>query len=81
MDSMGAGATVLASSASPEEFLEEVEWGALTFFMALFVLVGSLVKLGEPISFRGFTKYGIVVTVATLVVAWLYVYLRYFYWA
>jgi len=172
---MGAGATVLVSRTSPEEFLEEVEWGTLAFFMALFVLVGSLVKIGvigevgqlatqamgdrellgatallfgsgvigafvdnipyttamvpivedmvaatpssgaesplwwafvfgadlggnatavaaganvvvlgiaakagEPISFWDFTKYGVVVTVASLVVAWLYVYLRYF---
>ena len=172
---MGAGATVLVSRATTEEFLEEVEWGTLAFFMALFVLVGSLVKVGvigdlgkaaaeamgdrellgatallfgsgvigafvdnipyttamvpivddlvastpssgaesplwwafvfgadlggnatpvaaganvvvlgiaakagEPISFWGFTKYGVVVTVATLAVAWLYVYLRYF---
>jgi Na+/H+ antiporter NhaD/arsenite permease-like protein len=172
---MGAGATVLVSRTSPEEFLEEVEWGTLAFFMALFVLVGSLVrvgvigelgqhaaqamgdrellgatallfgsgvfgafvdnipyttamvpivedvvattpssgadsplwwafvfgadlggnatavaaganvvvlglaaKAGEPISFWEFTKYGVVVTVASLAVAWLYVYLRYF---
>lgn len=172
---MGAGATVLVSRTSPEEFLEEVEWGTLAFFMALFVLVGSLVKVGvigelgqlaaeamgdrellgatallfgsavigafvdnipyttamvpivedmvaatpssgaesplwwafvfgadlggnttavaaganvvvlgiaakagEPISFWEFTKYGVVVTVASLAVAWLYVYLRYF---
>ena len=172
---MGAGVTVLVSRTSPEEFLEEVEWGTLAFFMALFVLVGSLVqvgvigeigrlaaeamgdrellgatallfgsgvigafvdnipyttatvpivqdmvaatsssgaesalwwafvfgadlggnatavaaganvvvlgiaaKAGEPISFWEFTKYGIVVTVASLAVAWLYVYLRYF---
>ncbi len=172
---MGAGATVLVSRTSPEEFLEEVEWGTLAFFMALFVLVGALVqvgvigelgrlaadamgdrellgasallfgsgvigafvdnipyttatvpivedmvaatsssgaesplwwafvfgadlggnatavaaganvvvlgiaaKAGEPISFWGFTKYGVVVTVASLVVAWAYVYLRYF---
>jgi len=172
---MGAGAMVLVSRTSPEEFLEEVEWGTLAFFMALFVLVGSLVevgvigelgklaaeamgdrellgatallfgsavigafvdnipyttamvpivedmvaatpssgaesplwwafvfgadlggnttavaaganvvvlgiaaKAGEPISFWGFTKYGVVVTVATLAVAWVYVYLRYF---
>ena len=172
---MGAGATVLVSRTEPEEFLEEVEWGTLAFFMALFVLVGSLVqvgvigrigelaaeamgdrellastallfgsgiigafvdnipyttatvpivedmvattattgadsplwwafvfgadlggnatavaaganvvvlgiahKAGEPISFWGFTKYGVVVTVATLLVAWGYVYLRYF---
>lgn len=172
---MGAGATVLVSRTEPEEFLEEVEWGTLAFFMALFVLVGSLVqvgvigqigeiaaeamgerellastvllfgsgiigafvdnipyttamvpivedmvatspssgaesplwwafvfgadlggnatavaaganvvvlgiaaKAGEPISFWQFTKYGIVTTVATLLVAWVYVYLRYF---
>jgi Na+/H+ antiporter NhaD/arsenite permease-like protein len=172
---MGAGATVLVSRTTPEEFLEEVEWATLAFFMALFVLVGSLVevgvigdigraaaeamgerellgasallvgsgligafvdnipyttamvpivedmvaatpssgadsplwwalvfgadlggnatavaaganvvvlgiaaKAGEPISFWGFTKYGVVVTAATLAVAWLYVYLRYF---
>lgn len=172
---MGAGVTVLVSRTSPEEFLEEVEWGTLAFFMALFVLVGSLVrvgiigevgqlaagamgdrdlvastvllfgsgvigafvdnipyttamvpivedmvaatassgadsplwwafvfgadlggnatavaaganvvvigiaaKAGEPISFWGFTKYGVVVTVSTLIVAWAYVYLRYF---
>lgn len=172
---LGAGATVLVSRTEPEEFLEEVEWGTLAFFMALFVLVGSLVqvgvigriselaaeamgdrellastallfgsgvvgafvdnipyttatvpiveemvaatpvsgadsplwwsfvfgadlggnatavaaganvvvlgiaaKAGEPISFWQFTKYGIVVMVMTLLVAWLYVYLRYF---
>ena len=172
---MGAGVTVLVSRTEPEEFLEEVEWGTLAFFMALFVLVGALVqvgvigqvgeyaaeamgdrellgatallfgsgligafvdnipyttatvpivedmvattattgaesplwwafvfgadlggnatavaaganvvvlgiaaKAGEPISFWGFTKYGVVVTVASLAVAWLYVYLRYF---
>jgi Na+/H+ antiporter NhaD/arsenite permease-like protein len=172
---MGAGATVLVSRTEPEQFLEEVEWGTLAFFMALFVLVGALVQVGvigqigefaaeamgdrellgatallfgsgvvgafvdnipyttatvpivedmvaatmssgaesplwwafvfgadlggnatavaaganvvvlgiaakhgEPISFWGFTKYGVVVTVATLLVAWGYVYLRYF---
>ena len=172
---MGAGATVVVSRTTPEEFLEEVEWGTLAFFMALFVLVGSLVevgiigaigewaaeamgqrellaatvllfgsgvvgafvdnipystatapivedmvaatassgadsplwwafvfgadlggnatavaaganvvvlgiaaKAGSPISFWEFTKYGVVVTAATLVVAWGYVYLRYF---
>ncbi len=172
---MGAGAMVLVSRTEPEEFLEEVEWATLAFFMALFILVGSLVqvgvigaigewaaaamgdrellgatallfgsaivgafvdnipyttatvpvvqdmvattgssgadsalwwafvfgadlggnttavaaganvvvlgiaaKAGEPISFWGFTKYGVPVTVATLLVAWLYVYVRYF---
>ena len=172
---MGAGVTVLVSRTEPEEFLEEVEWGTLAFFMALFVLVGALgqvgvigtvsewaaeamgdqellgatallfgsgvvgafvdnipyttatvpvveemvsatgksgadsplwwafvfgadlggnstavaaganvvvlgiaAKAGEPISFWGFTKYGLVTTVATLLAAWVYVYLRYF---
>jgi Na+/H+ antiporter NhaD/arsenite permease-like protein len=172
---MGAGAMVLVSRTEPEEFLEEVEWATLAFFMALFVLVGALVqvgvigavsewaaeamggrellgatallfgsgvvgafvdnipyttatvpvveemvastsasgadsalwwafvfgadlggnatavaaganvvvlgiaaKAGEPISFWGFTRYGVVVTAATLLVAWAYVYLRYF---
>ncbi|UFN46773.1 ArsB/NhaD family transporter [Nocardioides okcheonensis] len=172
---MGAGATVLVSRTEPEEFLGEVEWDTLAFFMALFVLVGALVqvgvigaisewaaeamgdrqllgatallfgsgvigafvdnipyttatvpvveemvattsvsgadsplwwafvfgadlggnatavaaganvvvlgiaaKAGEPISFWQFTRYGVVVTVATLLVAWLWVYLRYF---
>lgn len=172
---LGAGVTVLVSRTTPEEFLEEVEWGTLAFFMALFVLVGSLVevgvigalgeraaeamgdrellaattllfgsgvvgafvdnipyttamvpivddmvaatpssgadsplwwafvfgadlggnatavaaganvvvlgiaaKAGAPISFWEFTRYGVVVTLATLVVAWVYVYLRYF---
>jgi Na+/H+ antiporter NhaD/arsenite permease-like protein len=172
---LGAGATVLVSRTTPEEFLEEVEWPTLAFFMALFVLVGGLVsvgiigelgelaadamgdrellgatallfgsgvlgafvdnipyttamvpivedmvavtatsgadsplwwafvfgadlggngtavaaganvvvlgiaaKAGEPISFWQFTKYGIVVTAATLAMAWVWVYLRYF---
>jgi Na+/H+ antiporter NhaD/arsenite permease-like protein len=172
---LGAGATVLVSQTTPEQFLEEVEWGTLAFFMALFVLVGSLVevgvigrlgelaadamgehellassvllvgsgiigafvdnipyttamvpivedmvaatpqegaqsplwwafvfgadlggnatavaaganvvvlgiaaKAGEPISFWKFTKYGVVVTAATLAVSWVYVYARYF---
>ncbi|MCD4534220.1 ArsB/NhaD family transporter [Nocardioides sp. cx-169] len=172
---LGAGAMVLVSRTSSQEFLEEVEWGTLVFFMALFVLVGGLVevgvigelgeqaaaafggqdllaassllfgsaivggfvdnipytaamvpivqdlvagsgnpgsgnplwwafalgadlggnttavaaganvvvlgiahKAGEPISFWRFTKYGLVVTFASLCVAWLYVWLRYF---
>jgi Na+/H+ antiporter NhaD/arsenite permease-like protein len=172
---LGAGAMVLASRSSPKEFLSDVEWPTLAFFMALFVLVGSLVevgvigrlglwaaglmagdqllgasvllvgsavvgafvdnipytaamvpiveemvastgvtgaasplwwafvfgadlagnatavaaganvvvlgiaaKAGEPISFWQFTKYGIVVTAATIAMAWVYVWLRYF---
>ncbi|MCL1907233.1 MAG: ArsB/NhaD family transporter [Propionibacteriaceae bacterium] len=172
---LGAGAMVIVSRTTPQEFLQEVEWMTLAFFMSLFVLVGGLVnvgvigklgqmaanlmagdellgatgllvfsafagalvdnipyttamtpvvqtmvastsasgadsplwwsfvfgsdlggngtavgaganvvvlgvaaKWGRPISFWKFTKYGIVVTLFTLAVSWVYVYLRYF---
>jgi Na+/H+ antiporter NhaD/arsenite permease-like protein len=43
---LGAGAIVLISRTTPEQFLEEVEWATLVFFMGLFVLVGALVEVG-----------------------------------
>ena len=43
---LGAGAMVLISRTKPEQFLAEVEWSTLSFFMALFVLVGALVTVG-----------------------------------
>lgn len=43
---MGAGAMVVATGATSEEFLAEIEWATLAFFMALFVLVGGLVEVG-----------------------------------
>ncbi|MDR2974007.1 MAG: ArsB/NhaD family transporter [Propionibacteriaceae bacterium] len=43
---LGAGAMVLISRTTPKQFLAEVEWMTLAFFMALFVLVGGLVKVG-----------------------------------
>ncbi len=42
------------------------------------VVLGIAAKAGHPISFWRFTRYGIVVTFATLVVSWVYVCLRYF---
>lgn len=172
---LGAGVMILVSRTEPEEYLADVEWSTLVFFMGLFVIVGSLVKTGvieslgtwaadafgdnyfgaatalvfgsavlgaffdnipytatmapiveglvaqaptesvgqalwwafalgadfggngtavaasanvvvlglaarngQPISFWQFTKYGIVTTVVTTVLAWLYVWLRYF---
>jgi Na+/H+ antiporter NhaD/arsenite permease-like protein len=42
------------------------------------VILGIAAAKGHPISFWTFTKYGVVVTVATLVVAWPYVWLRYY---
>jgi len=43
---LGAGLMVLVSGTKPEQFLAEVEWLTLAFFMALFVLVGALVQVG-----------------------------------
>ena len=43
---LGAGALVALSKLGPPEFLEEVEWMTLVFFMGLFVMVGALVEVG-----------------------------------
>ena len=43
---LGAGALVALSRLDPPEFLEEVEWPTLVFFMGLFVMVGALVEVG-----------------------------------
>jgi len=42
------------------------------------VVLGIAASAGQPISFWQFTRYGIVTTVVTTVVAWGYVWLRYF---
>ncbi|KAA0024817.1 SLC13 family permease [Antrihabitans cavernicola] len=42
------------------------------------VAIGIAARTGHPISFWQFTKYGIVVTFLTTVMAWVYVWLRYF---
>jgi Na+/H+ antiporter NhaD/arsenite permease-like protein len=43
---LGAGALVALSKLQPTEYLEEVEWATLVFFMGLFVMVGALVEVG-----------------------------------
>ena len=43
---LGAGTLVAISKLEPTEYLEEVEWPTLVFFMALFVMVGALVEVG-----------------------------------
>jgi Na+/H+ antiporter NhaD/arsenite permease-like protein len=43
---LGAGAIILVSRTRPAQFLEEVEWPTLVFFMGLFVMVGGLVEVG-----------------------------------
>jgi Na+/H+ antiporter NhaD/arsenite permease-like protein len=42
------------------------------------VVLGLAAKAGQPISFWQFTKYGIVTTIVTTLIAWGYVWLRYF---
>ena len=43
---LGAGVIVAVTRSSSAEFLEEVEWPTLVFFMGLFVMVGGLVETG-----------------------------------
>jgi len=43
---LGAGALVALSRLEPKEYLSEVEWPTLVFFMGLFVMVGALVEVG-----------------------------------
>ncbi|MFG1704380.1 SLC13 family permease [Nonomuraea sp. M3C6] len=42
------------------------------------VAIGIAARTGHKISFWGFTRYGIVVTILSTLLAWLYVWLRYF---
>jgi Na+/H+ antiporter NhaD/arsenite permease-like protein len=43
---LGAGALIAISGLRPKTYLADVEWETLLFFAGLFVLVGSLVKVG-----------------------------------
>ncbi|GAB3680437.1 ArsB/NhaD family transporter [Saccharopolyspora tripterygii] len=43
---LGAGLMVLVSQTTAPQFLEEVDWSTLVFFMGLFVMVGGLVDVG-----------------------------------
>jgi Na+/H+ antiporter NhaD/arsenite permease-like protein len=43
---LGAGVLVLTSGLDTSDYLEEVEWETLVFFMGLFILVGALTKVG-----------------------------------
>ena len=45
------------------------------------MVLGIAARNGHPISFWHFTKYGLVVAPVTIVVAWVYLALRYFAFA
>lgn len=42
----GAALLLLISGHRPRKYLEEIEWNTIFFFIGLFILVGSLVKVG-----------------------------------
>ena len=42
------------------------------------VIIGIAARNGHPISFWHFTRYGVVVALVTIAVAWVYLWLRYF---
>ncbi len=43
---LGAGALVAISRMDPEDYLGDIEWTTLVFFMGLFIMVGALVEVG-----------------------------------
>jgi Na+/H+ antiporter NhaD/arsenite permease-like protein len=43
---LGAGLLVLSSGLDPDDYLVDIEWETLLFFVGLFVLVGALVEVG-----------------------------------
>lgn len=43
---LGAGLLILVARVPAREYLQEVEWDSLAFFMGLFIMVGALVKVG-----------------------------------
>jgi len=43
---LGAGVLLLIAGGDRVEFLRDVEWGTLAFFMGLFIMVGALIKVG-----------------------------------
>ncbi|MFT4083770.1 MAG: ArsB/NhaD family transporter [Nocardioides sp.] len=76
--------------ATPSSGAESPLWWALVFGADLggnttavaaganVVVLGIAARSGHPISFWQFTRHGLVITAATLAVAWVYVWLRYF---
>jgi len=69
---MGAGLLVLISNLKPKDFAMDVEWGTLTFFAGLFVMVGALVHVGAMGAFADFLA-GVVGTDASfagMVILW-----------
>ena len=52
----GAGVLAAISGLKPKDYLPEVEWSTLVFFMGLFIMVGALVNVGALTKFAEFLK-------------------------
>ena len=67
---LGGGVLVLVARRDTGELLRDVEWGTLVFFMGLFVMVGSLVKVGtiDVIARQAASATGGSVLVATMLI-------------
>jgi len=52
----GAGVLAAISGLKPKDYLPEVEWSTLVFFMGLFIMVGALVNVGALAKFAEFLK-------------------------
>jgi Na+/H+ antiporter NhaD/arsenite permease-like protein len=53
---LGAGLLILISGLKPANYVQDIEWGTLTFFAGLFIMVGALVNTGVMKTFADFLK-------------------------
>jgi Na+/H+ antiporter NhaD/arsenite permease-like protein len=53
---LGAGLLILISGLKPANYFQDIEWGTLTFFAGLFIMVGALVNTGVMKTFAEFLK-------------------------
>ena len=51
---LGAGLLILISGLKPTNYVQDIEWGTLTFFAGLFIMVGALVNTGVMKTFADF---------------------------
>ena len=53
---LGAGLLILISGLKPANYVKDIEWGTLTYFAGLFIMVGALVNTGVMKTFAEFLK-------------------------
>jgi Na+/H+ antiporter NhaD/arsenite permease-like protein len=52
----GAGILVAISGLKPKDYVADIEWSTLVFFIGLFIMVGALVNVGALGNFAQFLK-------------------------